>query len=210
VVFDVGHVLIHYDPELAFLDLIPDPAERRAFLETVCTAAWNREQDRGRPWAEAEATLLAEHPGEAARIRAFRRNWLRMVPHALDGTVAIFLDLVGRGADVTLLTNFAADTFTEARQRYAFLDRARGATVSGEVGLIKPDGAIFDLHATRFGLAPERTLFIDDMEPNVLGARAAGWHAVRFTGAAALRDDLAALGVLAAEDAPGAADLSGR
>ncbi|WP_048646057.1 HAD family hydrolase [Nitratireductor soli] len=195
IVFDIGKVLVHYDPEIPYQRLIPDEAKRRWFLENVCTGEWNIEQDRGRSWRDAEALLIAEHPGEADNIRAFRRHWHEMVPHAYDDTVAILEALIDSGHDVTMLTNFAADTFAEARERFSFLKRPRGVTVSGAIGAIKPDRAIYDTHAATFGLQPNATLFIDDSEKNVEGARAAGWQAVHFVGADGLRDDLRRLGV---------------
>ena len=101
------------------------------------------------------------------------------------------------GRDVTLLTNWAADTFVEARKRFPFLERPRGITVSGEIKAIKPDRAIYDHHARTFGLEPAAALFIDDSQQNVDGAKAAGWQAVLFTDAATLENDLTRLGLLA-------------
>lgn len=196
IVFDIGKVLIHYDPDLPFSRLIPDEAERRWFFDNVCTSDWNVEQDRGRTWEEAEALLIAEHPAHEDNIRNFRRHWHEMVPHAYDGSVAIMEGLIAQGRDVTMLTNFAADTFTEARELFPFLEKPRGVTVSGEVGLIKPDERIYRLHAETFGLTPVATLFIDDSAKNVEGAKAAGWNAVLFTGADRLAEDLNGLGVM--------------
>jgi 2-haloacid dehalogenase len=196
IVFDIGKVLIHYDPDLPFSRLIPDEAERRWFLDNVCTSDWNIEQDRGRPWEEAEALLIAEHPTHEENIRNFRRHWHEMVPHAYDGSVAIMEGLIAQGRDVTMLTNFAADTFTEARGLFPFLEKPRGVTVSGEVGLIKPDERIYRLHADTFGLTPATTLFIDDSAKNVEGAKGAGWNAVLFTGADRLAEDLREHGVI--------------
>ena len=181
IVFDIGKVLIHYDPEIPFRRLIPDSEERRWFLENVCTSDWNIEQDRGRSWQEAEALLIAEHPAQEANIRAFRQNWHAMVPNHYADSVAILERLIEDGHDVTMLTNFAADTFREAQARFDFLNRPRGVTVSGEIGLIKPDRAIYDHHVSSFGLEPSATLFIDDSQKNVDGAKAAGWQAVLFT-----------------------------
>ena len=196
IVFDIGRVLIHYDPDLPFSRLIPDTEARRWFFDNVCTSAWNIEQDRGRRWEDAEAELVAIHPGHEENIRNFRRHWHEMVPHAYDDTVAIMQQLIDLERDVTLLTNFAADTFAEARVRFPFLNSPRGVTVSGEAGIIKPDERIYRLHAQTFGLTPGATLFIDDSLKNVEGARAAGWNAVAFTDAATLRTDLARFGVL--------------
>lgn len=195
IVFDIGKVLIHYDPDLPFSRLIPDPAERRWFFENVCTHDWNIEQDRGRTWEEAESLLIALHPDHSENIRNFRRHWHEMVPHAYEDSVALMLELLEAGHDVTMLTNFAADTFVEARRKFPFLDRPRGVTVSGEVGMIKPDRGIYDLHAESFGLDPAATIFIDDSQKNVDGAKAVGWQGVLFQNAKALEEDLERFGI---------------
>lgn len=195
IVFDIGRVLIHYDPHIPFSRLIPDDAERNWFFANVCTHDWNLEQDRGRTWEDAEALLIRDYPEHEKNIRAFRKLWQEMVSHAYVESVAIMETLVSDGRDVTMLTNFAADTFKEARKLYPFLDLPRGVTVSGEIGLIKPDVAIYERHARDFGLEPQHTLFIDDAEKNVEGARAAGWNAVHFRDAEKLKSDLAAHGI---------------
>ncbi|MGE6740949.1 HAD family hydrolase [Allorhizobium pseudoryzae] len=195
IVFDIGKVLIHYDPNIPFSRIIPDEDERRWFFQNVCTHDWNLEQDRGRAWPEAEALLIEQYPDQEERIRAFRKHWHEMVPHAYDESVAIMEGLIEAGHDVTMLTNFAADTFMRAREMYPFLNRTRGVTVSGEVFLIKPDVEIYHKHTQDFGLDPTHTLFIDDTAVNVEGARAAGWQAVQFTDAATLRHDLGAYGI---------------
>ena len=195
IVFDIGRVLIHYDPNIPFSRLIPDAAEHQWFFDNVCTHDWNIEQDRGRSWEEAEAQAIAAHPAHAENIRNFRRHWNAMVPHAYEDSVALMDRLIDTGHDVTMLTNFAADTFVEARQRFPFLHRPRGVTVSGEVRKIKPDREIYDHHAAAFDLDPAATLFIDDSRPNVDGAIAAGWQAVLFTGAAKLESDLKVAGI---------------
>ena len=197
IVFDVGRVLIHWDPEIPYRDLIADEARRRWFLSEVCSPEWNLEQDRGRSWAAGEAELIARFPAEETLIRAFRERWSEMIPHALEKNVAILEGLVAQGRDVTLLTNFNDETFAETRARYPFLDLPRGATVSALVGLLKPERAIFDYHAQTFQLNPGVTLFIDDNSANVEGARAAGWQAVQFHGPARLQVDLADLGLAA-------------
>lgn len=195
IVFDIGKVLIHYDPNLPFSRIIPDEAERADFFARICTHDWNIEQDRGRSWGEAEALLIADFPDREAHIRAFRKHWAEMVPYAYDESVAIMTGLIDAGRDVTMLTNFAADTFAEAKIMYPFLTLPRGVTVSGDIGLIKPDVAIYERHARDFGLEPSATVFFDDSFANVEGARAAGWQAVHFTGAEKLKADLDALGI---------------
>ncbi|CDZ29465.1 HAD family phosphatase [Neorhizobium galegae] len=195
IVFDIGKVLIHYDPNLPYARVIPDEEERKWFFENVCTHEWNLEQDRGRKWEDAEALLIAQYPEREEQIRAFRKYWHEMVPHAYDGAVKIMESLIDNGRDVTMLTNFAADTFAEARKIFPFLNKPRGVTVSGEIGLIKPDVGIYEKHARDFGLTPEASIFIDDSHANVEGARAAGWQAVHFKDPETLRQDLIAHGI---------------
>jgi 2-haloacid dehalogenase len=191
IVFDIGSVLIHYDPDLPFSRIIPDEAERRWFFANVCTHDWNIEQDRGRSWEEAETILIGKHPSHESNIRAFRKHWHEMVPHAYDDTVAIMLGLIAKNFDVTMLTNFASDTFVEARKKFDFLNRPRGVTVSGEVKALKPERAIYQRHTTDFELESAATLFIDDNPANVEGAKEFGWNAVRYKDAPTLLRDLA-------------------
>ena len=191
IVFDIGRVLIHYDPELPYRTIIPDADRRAWFLGNVCTGDWNVEQDRGRTWIEAEDELISRFPDEADNIRAFRRHWTEMVPYAYEDSVAILREQLDAGRDVTMLTNFASDTFREAQEIYPFLKASRGVTVSGDIRIIKPDPAIYAHHTREFGLDPAATLFIDDSEKNVAAARAFGWQAVQFEDAEQLRADLA-------------------
>ncbi|MFK4824157.1 HAD family hydrolase [Paenochrobactrum sp. BZR 588] len=191
IVFDIGSVLIHYDPSLGFTELIPDQNERDWFLKNICTNEWNIEQDRGRSWEDAENLLIEQFPDRVAHIKGFRQNWHKMVPYAYEDTVTIFRKLIADGHDVTMLTNFASDTFREAQERFSFLKEPRGITVSGDVFLMKPEREIYDLHVESFDLNPVATLFIDDNPSNIAAAQEAGWQAVLFTDPTTLRSDLA-------------------
>lgn len=190
IVFDIGSVLIHYDPQLGFTDLIPDQTERNWFLKNICTHEWNLQQDRGRKWEDAENLLIEQFPDHEHHIKGFRQNWHKMVPYAYDDSVAILRQFIADGHDVTMLTNFASDTFREAQERFVFLKEPRGVTVSGDVFLMKPEREIYDLHIESFDLNPAETLFIDDNLPNIIAAREAGWQAVQFIDPATLRSDL--------------------
>ena len=196
IVFDLGQVLVAYDAERPFRRLIPDAAARKRFLAEVCTHEWNLEQDRGRSWREAEDLLIAKHPDQAEFIRAFRGNWWEMIPGAIDENVAVLADLIRRGYDVTALTNWAPDTFALAEAAFPFIKTFRGITVSGRVGLIKPEPGIYLLHAKAFGLDPKATLFIDDNAANVETARSLGWQAVHYVSPEGLKDELRRYGVL--------------
>ena len=196
IVFDIGAVLIHYDPNIPFSRLIPDAAKRKWFFDNVCTHDWNIEQDAGRTWEDAEAEAISRHPDHAENIRNFRKYWHEMVSHPYQDSVDIMTGLIDAGHDVTMLTNFSDDTFAQAQEElFPFLNLPRGVTVSGRVKLIKPDPRIYDLHTKSFGLEPSATLFIDDNPANVKAARDYGWQAVLFVGAVQLKRDLKSYGI---------------
>ena len=196
IVFDIGQVLLHWDPEIPYLQLIPDAEERQWFLSEVCSPAWNREQDRGREWADAEDLLIKDYPGYENLIRAYRRNWLQMLSHRIEGSVELFKQIIDAGWDVTMLTNWHQDTYVEACEVHEFLALPRGVTVSGEVKLIKPDPSIYLLHQEKFELEASKILFFDDSPDNVKAARALGWQAELFSLPESLHDDLKRYSIL--------------
>jgi len=195
VMFDLGGVLIDWNPRHLYRKLFDDAPAMEAFLSEVCTPSWNLEQDRGRPWAEAIAALSAIHPDKAELIAAYRSRWGEMLAGPIEGSVAILEALARAGVPLYALTNWSAETFPIAEELYDFLGLFRGIVVSGRIGLIKPDRAIYDHAVARFGLVPERTVFIDDSAKNAAGAEAAGLRAIHFQGPEALARDLAALGL---------------
>lgn len=195
VVFDVGNVLIEWDPNHLYRRLIPDDASRTRFLAEVCTPDWNIEQDRGRTWAEGVAERVALFPEHEGLIRAFDEHWMEMVPGEIPGTVAILEELHAAGVPLYAITNFSAEKWALTLERFPFLARFRGVIVSAHERMIKPDRDIFDLCATRFGIEPGRSVFIDDSEKNIVGARAAGFDAIHFSAPSALRTALIERGV---------------
>lgn len=190
VIFDLGGVLIDWNPRYLYRKVFDDPARMEHFLAQVCTLEWNARQDAGRTWDEAVAELSARHPAHAAEIALYRDRWPEMLGEAIEGTVALMARLRARGVRLLALTNWSQETFPVALARYGFLHEFEGILVSGAEGLIKPDPAIFALLRERFGLAPARTLFIDDSLRNVEAARDAGLHAVHFADAATLARQL--------------------
>ncbi|MFJ4345460.1 HAD family hydrolase [Pseudomonas sp. NPDC089401] len=188
VVFDLGGVLVDWNPRYLFRKLfVNDEAAMETFLADVCNSAWNERQDRGRTWAEAIEVAIAEHPGHAPHIRAYRERWVEMLGGAMDDTVQVLDELHGAGVRLIALTNWSAETFPYARERFEFLKRFEGVLVSGEENLMKPEPEIFQLLFSRYGLTPARTLFIDDVQKNVDAAIGEGMQAVRFSDAVQLR-----------------------
>jgi 2-haloacid dehalogenase len=199
IVFDVGNVLIEWDPRHIYRDLFDgDELLMEDFLANVCTTDWNVEQDRGRTWAEAVAVLTAERPDCAELIRAYDECWQKAVPGAIEGSVDLLRRLKAQGTPVYALTNFSAEKFAETRKRFDFFDLFDGIVVSAHERLIKPDPALYRVLFDRYGLDPRRTGFIDDSPANVATARELGMTAWRFVGPDRFEADLIAAGMLAA------------
>ena len=196
VVFDLGGVLIDWDPRHLYRKLLADEAAVEEFLATVCTPEWNAEQDRGRPFAEGVAELVERHPAHAAAITAYHERWTEMLGGEIPGTVAVLAELRAAGVPLYALSNWSAETFRLTRGRFPFLEWFDGLVVSGEEGVTKPDRRIFELLIERFGLVPAATVFVDDSAANVTAARGLGLDAVRFRGVGGLRCDLAVRGLL--------------
>ena len=197
VVFDLGGVLIDWDPRHLYRKLFAgDQVAMEQFLANVCTHEWNRCQDAGRSFAEGARLLKAEHPDKNELIDAYFARFDEMMPGPIAGSVEIVSDLRDRGTPLYGLTNFSAETYASTFERFEFLRWFRGILVSGEVGLIKPDPRIFELLIQQFAIDPRRTVYIDDVEANVVAARPFGIHAIHFTTAASLRAELVALGLL--------------
>jgi 2-haloacid dehalogenase len=195
VVFDIGNVLIEWDPRHLYRRLLPDEAACDRFLAEVCTADWNLEQDRGRRWDAAIAERIALFPEHAALIRAYSERWHEMVPGEVPGTVALLERLRAEGVPLYAITNFSTEKFAEARARFPVLTRFRDVVVSGAVGLVKPDPAIYRLLLERNGLAAADCLFIDDSAANVRAAEALGMQAHHFRDAAGLKAALREAGL---------------
>ena len=194
IVFDIGGVLLDWDPRYLYRKIFDDPEQMEWFLREVCTPAWNLEQDRGRPFADAVAERIALFPDHADAIRAFDERWAETVSEAIHGTVGILEALRRAKIPNYAITNFSAEKFEVACAALPFLANFDGIVVSGAEKLIKPDPKIYRLLLERYRLNAADCLFIDDVLKNVEGARAVGMQAVQFTGPEQLEIDLRACG----------------
>lgn len=195
IVFDVGNVLVEWERDRLYRELIPDEGERRRFLDEICTMEWHVTLDEGVGIDDAIAGLTKKFPQQGELVGAYKTRWLDSIPAAIDGSVEILQALVARGRDVTALTNFNQDLFRLTLPAYPFLALFRGVTVSGEARLTKPDPAIYAHHAGAFGLEPAATLFFDDSERNIEAAKGVGWNAEIFTAPEKMRMDLGRYGI---------------
>jgi 2-haloacid dehalogenase len=194
-VFDLGGVLIDWNPRYLYRTLFDDEAEMEAFLAEVTTQEWNAKQDAGRGWSEAVEELATLHPARRELIEAYWRRWPETLGDAIEGTVEILRELHDGGVRVYALSNWSAETFPLARPRFPFLEWFDGILISGEVKLAKPDPRIFAALLERFGLEPGSTVFVDDSAANVRAAADAGLIPIHFTDPQQLRDELSALGL---------------
>ncbi|ARK11869.1 HAD family hydrolase [Fibrivirga algicola] len=199
IIFDLGAVLIDWNPHYLYQTIFEDEAERHTFLNTVCTPAWNEEQDGGRSLQEATDLLLTQFPEHETAIRAFYGRWTEMLGGPIQGTVDIFSELKATGQlKFYALTNWSSETFPIAQAQYEFLNWFDGIVVSGEEKDRKPFASFYNTLLTRYGVEPAEALFIDDNLRNVKAAEALGIHSVHFTSPDALRTELIQHGLLPA------------
>jgi 2-haloacid dehalogenase len=197
VLWDVGGVLLEWDPRFLYRKLFGDDvAGMEEFLSTVCTPAWHAEQDLGRPIGEACAELCAKYPRHAALIRAWAERNEEMVNGPVSGSAELLGEVARAGLPCYALTNMERESFQRRVRLYDFFRLFDGHFVSGFEGVMKPDPRFFKLALERFGLVPGETLFTDDRAENVAAARQLGLPAIRFRSAPALREELLARGVL--------------
>jgi 2-haloacid dehalogenase len=197
VIFDLGGVLIDWNPEYLYSKIFSSPEQMRSFLSSVCTPEWNEEQDAGRPLAEGTRLLAGRFPHFEKEIRAYYDRWEEMLGGAVEDSVAI-LDALRRKGEVSLyaLTNWSAETMPLARGRFSFLEWFDGMVVSGVEKTRKPFREIYRLILRRYGLSGARTLFIDDNPRNVRGAEEAGLRALQFVSPERLRQTLREMDLL--------------
>ncbi|RMG73324.1 MAG: HAD family phosphatase [Bacteroidetes bacterium] len=192
IVFDLGGVLIDWNPRYLYRKIFATEAEMERFLAEVCTLSWNHEQDAGRTLAAATELLVGQHPEWEPQIRAFYDRWEEMLGGPIHGTVELLETLRDSGQyRLYALTNWSGETFPIARQHYDFLNIFEGIVVSGDEKVAKPEARIYEILLERYQIDPSRTIYIDDSLPNVEGAQAAGMEAIHFYAPMQLREALA-------------------
>jgi 2-haloacid dehalogenase len=201
VIFDLGGVLLDWNPRYLYRKLFEDEEAMEQFLSEVCTMKWHEANDRGVPFEVTCAQLASEHPEHAEHIWAWGTRTEEMLGGPIDGTVEILRELAREGSvRLFALTNMEAHTYPLRRERYEFLRWFEGTVVSSAEGVIKPDPRIYRVLLERYGLKPASTLMIDDNPHNVEAAQALGMPSVLFESPEALRVALVGAGVLEAAE----------
>lgn len=196
VVFDLGNVLIRWDPHPAIAKAVgAEQAARFLADEEFAFGAWNNEQDAGRSWDEAEEVAVRAHPHWEPAIRGYRENFPDSLIGAIDDSVDILRELHAAGIRVFALTNWSRELFPLALHRFDFLDLFEDIVVSGVEGVRKPDPEIFQILGKRIGRSVASCIFVDDSPANIKAATAAGMDAILFSDTGHLRKDLARRGL---------------
>jgi len=197
LVFDLGGVLVDWNPEYLYKNIFPNEEERNWFLSTICTLDWNEEQDGGRSLQDGTDHLVKKFPDHEVAIRAYYDRWKEMLGGPIHETVEIFRELKTQTPlKLYALTNWSAETFPVALELYEFLHWFDGRLVSGEEKIRKPSPEIYQRLAQRFAIEPSRAIYVDDNLRNVLPARELGFYGIHFRSPQQFREELVALGVL--------------
>lgn len=197
IVFDLGGVLIDWNPRHLYRKVFDTEEEMEYFLAEVCTGPWNAEQDRGRTFEEAIAMKSEEFPKFKQEINLFYSRWPEMIAGPISGTVEILKELYdNRQYRLYALTNWSAQTFPYALEHFPLLRYFEGILVSGKELLIKPDPAIYHLLGKRYDIELSKAVFIDDSTNNIKGANDVGMQGIHFKDPNQLRKDLSDMGLL--------------
>ncbi|MBN1378519.1 MAG: HAD family phosphatase [Gammaproteobacteria bacterium] len=194
IVFDLGGVLIDWDPRYLYRKLFSgDDAAMEHFLTEICSPAWNVQQDAGRPLAVATEELVSRYPQQRELIKAFYGRWEEMLGGAIEASVAILQEVKNLGFPVVALSNWSAETFSLARKRYDFLNWFDDLVISGIEKVAKPDPEIYQILLKRTGRNAENCIFIDDSLMNISAAKGLGFVTIHYQSPDQLREELSLL-----------------
>jgi 2-haloacid dehalogenase len=197
IIFDLGAVLIDWNPRYMYRNIFNDEAEMEHFLANVTTSDWNEEQDAGRPLHEGTEYLVNKHPEHEKNIRAFYGRWDEMLGEAFHDVVEIFRQLKEKDQyKIYALTNWSAETFPVALERFEFLKWFDGIVVSGAEKMRKPTPEFYHILLDRYQVKPEEALFIDDNYRNIQAAEKLGIQCIHFISAEELSNTLRQMMVL--------------
>lgn len=197
IIFDLGAVLIDWNPRYLYRKIFTTEEEVTWFLENICTHDWNEKQDAGRPFEEATEELVQKFPEHEAAIRAWYGRWQETISGPIHETVDILKEIRDQKQHrLYALTNWSAQTFPWALNNFDFLHWFEGIVVSGHEKTRKPFPEFYQILFNRYQVNPARALFIDDSQRNIEGAHAVGLPGIRFESPAKLRNDLRNLGII--------------
>jgi len=195
IIFDLGGVLIDWNPRHLYRKIFSSEEEMERFLAEVCTPDWNVQQDGGKLFKTATEELTARFPEHAGNIALYYGRWKEMLGGEIKGTVAILNELKSAGMPLYALTNWSHEAFPEAYRRYRFMKLFDGIVVSGFEKIMKPEHAFYRILIDRYDITPSESVYIDDNRDNTRAAAELGFYAIHFISPEKLRMDLRDMGL---------------
>ena len=196
VIFDLGKVIVDWDPQYLLTKIEPDPERLKFLSEVVLDLEWFREVDGGYPLSKAVAERSMIYPDYADQMQLYLTRWPETIGGLIEGTLDIVRELYNEGYSLYIVSNWANETWELVEDNFEFLSYFKDVIISGKVGVAKPDTAIFKMACDRFNVQPKTTIFIDDLPKNIEAAKALGFQAILFESPKTLRRDLAAINIL--------------
>ena len=196
IIFDFGGVLMDWNPRYYFKGYFDDEEKMEFFLKNIATDEWNAEQDRGRTLAEGTKIQVAKHLEWKKEIRAYYDNWTIMLKSDIPANVAVLRKLANTNFDLLGLTNWSAETFPYALEKYDFFQLFDGKiVVSGTEKMIKPNPELWNLLLNRYNIKAEESIFIDDNKKNIEVAENLGFICIHIKEDIDLEKELRDLGL---------------
>jgi len=190
IVFDLGGVLMDWDPRYLYRKIFSDPDEMEYFLREVCSPEWNAQTDVDKSFLDAIDELIPKYPQYEDQIRAYYSRWEEMIGGEISGTVEILTELKNAGYPLAALSNWSSETFPGVKAKHDFMNWFSPLVVSGYIGYKKPDPEPFQILLHELGNDAGDCLFIDDMEDNIQEAKRQGFDVIHFTSPGRLREEL--------------------
>lgn len=196
IIFDFGGVLLDWNPHNLYRRFFNNTIEIDQFLSEINFYEWNLQQDRGRSFARGIAELSGEFPQYSHLIHAYGENWAESIAGPINGSVTLLRGLKDAGYFIYGLSNWSAETFPIAYNKYEFFKLFEDIIISGEVKIVKPDPAIFKLMVDKIGHTPQECLLIDDTSANTAVAQQLGFATIQFQSPEQLGVELQKLGLI--------------
>ncbi len=197
VIFDLGGVLIDWNPSYLYKKIFAHEKDMRFFLDNICTKEWNENQDAGYPLAQATNDLIKEYPQYQDEINAYYTRWKEMFGDYNAHSVSILEKLhLQKKQRLLALTNWSAETFHPVKDSYPFLNYFEGIVVSGDEKIKKPDYKIYQILLNRYNVNAKESVFIDDALENIEAANDLGFQTIHFVSASQMETELKNIEVL--------------
>lgn len=196
VIFDLGGVLIDWNPRYLYRNFFDNNSEMEKFLQDMFTEEETLQEDLGRPLLERVATFSQGYPESSHLAKAYIDRWAETLGGEISGTVTILNNLKQRNISLYALTNWSNETFRYAQERFAFLNEFLDIVVSGKEKIAKPDEKIYRILLQRNNINAHESVFIDDRLVNVQAAEAVGIMGIHFTSPEKLHKDLCDLEII--------------